>query len=370
MDKFIHIVVIAGIRSQFMKLASLQMSIDAWNKTATTYKIQATYMNSGQHYDDELSKVFINELNVQFDHDLTGSYQNLDPVDMFGHMIIKIYNLLSRIKHSIDWVIVFGDANTTLAGALASKKAGIPLVHIEAGVRIYDRASPEENNRVLTDHLADAHFVSDKTDIENLHKEGITKSVVWTGDLIGDLTKFISPTLPNSLDVYDPGSYVLSTLHRKENLQSDEITINFFQTLNKYHKRIVFIAHPSTRLRLEELKIFSELDNFDFIEGLPYTQMISAIKGCDFIVTDSGALQREAYYLGKRCLIRQDKPFWKSLVTGNVHRAIGPTRLDINEGIEWVNKALEFNYPKIAAFGEGGAGKKIMENLVRISSTK
>ncbi len=365
-DFTVNLVVIAGIRSQLMKVAALQRAIKEWNG-ALLPQVHATYIYSGQHYDDDLSGSFIRELGIHFDFDLTNVYQNLRPICILGDMMVQLYGLLDRASAPIDWVIVFGDANTTMAGAISAAKMGLAVIHVEAGVRTGNLKSPEEVNRIVTDHLSTIHFVSSKQDIANLTAEGLTRNVIWTGDLIGDLVKQLSPTLPSSLAGYAPGEYILSSLHREENLRSDRIVHNVLEILNECSKRVIFIAHPRTRLKLRQLGLNS-LDNIDFLDALSYKQMLSAIKGCAFIVTDSGAFQREAYYFGKRCLIRQDRPFWSSLVHAGVHRSVGKSKDSILAGIKWMEKVLvSERYPTVDDLGDGTAGRRIIESIVHLS---
>lgn len=365
----INLVIIAGIRAQFMKVAALQRAIQKWNDATSPY-ICATYVNSGQHYDDDLAGIFIRELDIHFDCDLSSTYQDLRPIRILGDMIVQLYDLLDDISKPIDWVIVFGDANTTMGGAIAAAKRGLPVIHVEAGLRTGNLKSPEEINRIVADHVSTIHFVSSRQDVANLKAEGLTRNVVWTGDLIGDLVKQLSPTLPPSLTGYSPDEYVLSSLHREENLRSDTIMHNVLEALNEYSKRVVFIAHPRTRIKLKELGLYG-LKNIDFLDTLPYKQMLSAIKGCAFVVTDSGAFQREAYYLGKRCLIRQDEPFWPSLVQADVHRTIGGDKCNIQLGFRWMEQVLASGeYPTVDDLGDGTAGDTMLRNIAMLTASQ
>lgn len=363
--KTINLAVIAGVRAQYIKMASFQRAIKRWNQI-NGEKIRGIYINSGQHYDDDLAGIFLKELDVQFDYDLTGEYSNLRPINIFGEMIVKLYDVLSQIPDVVHWTIVFGDANTTLAGALAATRKGIKLVHIESGQRSGYK-SPEEVNRITTDHISDICFVSSQHYQNRLEKEGITRNVYWSGDIIYDLIKELEPTILPGLNGFDNNNYVLASIHREENVLSDEIMRNVMVSLNNYKKNIAFIAHPRVRQRLRELEL-DNLDNIKIINTLSYHEMIAAIKGCYFLFTDSGAFQRESYYLGKRCLTRQNEPHWESLIRAGIHKTVGSKKEDILYGFNWVEDQIQNkNYPTIDDFGEGAAGLYILQHIVRLT---
>ncbi len=362
----VYIAVIVGIRAQYMKLAAFQRAITNWNK-AYNPKVEPIYINSGQHYDDDLAGIFIKELDIKFNIDFTGTYQEKSPINILGAMIVNLYNALPH--RNIDWVIVFGDANTTVAGAIASTKRGLPLVHVEAGVRTGDLNSPEEINRIITDSIANVHFLSSKKDADNLQSEGKKIKAIWTGDLIGDLVAYLSPELTSDVLGFRNEEYILASLHREENVMSDNILTNILTGLNEYSKKVLFIAHPRTRARCKELGFYNNLENVFFVDTLSYKQTLSAIKNSAFLVTDSGAFQREAYYLQKRCLVRQEIPFWKSLIDAGIHRAVGVTKDELSLGFKWIEQALEFKpYPRIDDLGDGNAGIRIIENLVKLTN--
>lgn len=362
----INIAVIGGIRAQFMKIAAFQHAVRRWNAQSEV-KINAIYINSGQHYDDDLAGLFFRELEIQFDIDLTGAYENQRPIDILGSMIIKLHDVFDQIDSQIQWVVVFGDANTTMAGAIAATRHKLPVVHVEAGLRSGNINSAEEQNRIVADHLAAVHFLSSKQDFQNLMREGLTHHVFWSGDLIYDLVNDLVPTLPLGYGHYASGGYVLATIHREENVQSDKIMCSIMSVLSNYSMKILFIAHPRTRRRLKELNL-DNLNNIDYVDSLSYKDMLSAIKGCSFIVTDSGALQRESYYLSKRCLILQDHPFWPSLTRAGVHRLIEPEENSIRVGFDWMETILvSGEYPLVDDFGSGSAGATILHRLVELT---
>lgn len=364
--ELINLAIIAGVRAQYVKMASIQRTINRWNENQRKYKYQCYFINSGQHYDDDLAGIFIKELDIQFNYDFTGTYDNLRPINIFSDMIIKIYDALSQIPERIHWVIVFGDANTTLAGALAASRKGIKLIHIEAGQRSGFK-SPEEINRITTDHISDVRFVSSKHYLDKLGKEGITENVFWSGDIIYDLIKELESSIAPGIKELGNSKYVLASIHREENVVSDEIMKNVMGALNEYSKPVAFIAHPRVRRRLKELGLDS-LKNVKVFNTLSYHEMIGAIKGCEFLFTDSGAFQRESYYLHKRCLTRQNEPHWESLIKAEIHKTVGTQKKEISEGIHWMESKIRTGeYPLIDDFGSGTAGASILNCIVSLT---
>jgi len=365
----ITIAVIAGARPQFMKVAALQRAVLKWNtqNTQPMRQVKAIYINSGQHYDSQLSTTFFEELEIHFDIDLTNTYESRRPIDMLGNMIINLYDAFDQINSPVHWVIVVGDTNTTMAGAIAAAKRKLPLAHIEAGVRLGTLDNTEEQNRVVTERLSTVLFLTSKQDGQNLLREGISRHTVWSGDLIYDLVKDVMPDLPAGYGPDTPDKYVLATLHREETVQSDETMFNIMTALNSYQERVVFVCHPRTCQRLSELQL-DNLDNFIYINGLSYKEMLSAIKGSSFVVTDSGGVQRESYYLGKRCLIQQEQAFWPSLVQAGINRTIGSSEDSIRAGFAWMKTALTTDeLPSCTDLGDGNAGLTILRTLVDLT---
>jgi len=293
-----NLFVIGGVRPQFIKIAAFQREIKKYNSTFPQ-KINAYYLNSGQHYDFNLSDVLIKDLGIQFDYTLV--HQDRRPIYVLGNMITGIYDILSTIDNRPDWVIVFGDTNSTLAGAYASARLGLPIVHVEAGVRSGDITSPEEIHRRIVSHISSAHFCTLRSCVTNLSNEGIVDKVYWTGDLCYDFFVDYANSLRNNIDPFINGEYVLVTLHKSVNLESDKLLINLVNVLEEYQRPSIFVMHPKCQERLKQLALLKSNKKINYVPSLSYKDMISAMKGCAFIITDSGGIQREAYYLKKRC---------------------------------------------------------------------
>jgi len=355
----LRIVFIVGIRSQFIKLASIQRALKKFNNQSEI-KIEPIYINTGQHYSDELIQ-FIDELNVHFD--FTFNYNNKDPLYILSHMQIKLGDCLKNLAKSkkIDWITVFGDANTTLAGSVVASRLNIPLIHVEAGVRTGDKSSPEEINRIIADNIAELHFTSSIVDSENIKKENLGKSVYYSGDIVYDLVKELDSTISKGFEEYENG-FILCTIHRQENLVSIECVKMILEVLYNYSRQTIFITHPRTENLIKDIKS-NYADKIHFKKGLPYLSLIKAIKSSAFVVTDSGALQREAFYLKKRCLIRQDVPFWKNLVLNGIHSSFENSQSDFISKLKWIERELLLLYPKCSDFGNGNASLKLLKYI-------
>ena len=360
----LKIAFIAGIRAQFVKLASLQATIQDWNLTAED-TISPIYINAGQHYSESLSTSFVRELGIHFDIDLTPFHVDRRPITILSSMIVELYRTLREVDQ-LRWAVVFGDANTTLAGAIAAAKAGVPLIHVEAGVRVGNIFRQEEQNRVIADHLASLRFATSHVDMQNLSYEGLGQNSFWIGDLVYDLVLRLIPQLPDTFENYVTGNYVVATLHREENLASDNILYSFVTALNNHQRPVIFFLHPRTSQRLEDLGLMG-IPNFDYRSGGSYLEMLSAVKNCAYLVTDSGALQRESFYLKKRCLVRQNEPFWHSLVKHGAHLQVGSNLDELMTGFDWMEQLILKPYPVIDDLGNGTAGLQFIQQVTHLN---
>ena len=370
-DARMRVVAVVGIRSQYIKLCALQRMLKK-NKQLDG-NLEMIYVNAGQHYDFELSDGFIDELDIKFDETL--KYDDTDPIHIFSDMIYKlcaVYRKYDNIK-PIDYVMVFGDANTTMAATIAASKVGIKVTHVEAGLRLGNLNSPEEGNRIVADHLSTRLYVSNKADWVNIEKEGLTNKSFFAGDIIQDLVldlKFGGALnrpvryLSDSFHLYKEENYVLASMHRKENIKSCCIE-PLFRVLGEIEQNVIFLAHPTVLDTLR--KIEYDTNKITVVKYIPYYDMLACINKCCYLITDSGAFQREAYYLGKRCLIRQDVAFWQHLVDIGAHFNIGSTYEEMSLGIKKMNTALAEEYPNTDFFGNGTAVEQIIRNLMESS---
>jgi UDP-GlcNAc3NAcA epimerase len=353
------IIPIVGIRSQFIKLAGLQLAVERWNSDPQNEQIDVFAINTGQHYDVALSEQYTSEYNLAFRADLTGKHADQSPDFMLGSMISLLCRELRRHSDA-DCVIVFGDANSTLAGAIAAKQTGHRLTHVESGLRSGDLSQPEERNRIVADHIADLCLSSSRIDDDNLKKEGISNSI-FTGDIIRDLV--VSVVADHPQIVSRTG---LVTLHREENTVNSELILMTLRTMAEAMDSVVFIAHPRVNSLLEKFRADGNKlpANVTLTSSLPHEQLLRLVARSEVIVTDSGALQREAFYIGRQILVRQDVPFWPSITRAGFHRRIGEHIEDLRSGIAWAKEAIVVNSPPaVDDFGNGDAGSLILDAI-------
>ena len=362
-----HIVVIAGIRSQFMKVAAMQRALPLLS--AYIRREDVTFVDAGQHYDRELAGSFHDELQIDFN--VSFKHKDHRPTFVFTSMIEQLSEFLSELKQRqrVDFVVVFGDANATLAGTLAAVRNDLQLVHVEAGLRTGNRHSPEELNRIIADHSAVVRFISSKWDWRNIEREGLSESSYFAGDLIYDLVLSLKPEVSQLAPTLDGSPFVLMTIHRAEHLGDATTMKSILDAIGAIDRKVLFITHPRTRATIGSLQ-YELPPNVEISHSYPYKSLLKAIMDCEFVVTDSGALQREAFYLRKRCVICQALPFWQGLVAAGIHRAAPPASRELHEAIEWVDLAARtLEYPECSDLGNGTAGRTILEKLVALSQT-
>lgn len=313
------LVSVIGARPQFIKCAPVSHELRRLAREVVVH--------TGQHYDDSMSGVFFRELGLpEPDYDLgVGSASHGAQT---GEMLKKIEEVL--VKEAPDMVLVYGDTNSTLAGALSAAKLHVPIAHVEAGLRSFNRRMPEEINRVLTDHLSDWLFCPTETAVENLSREGITKGVHLVGDVMYDALHDsvekakASSTVLDRLGV-ESGRYVLVTVHRAENTDHPvrlKGIMTAFASLADSGRTIVFPVHPRTRKQLSHLSI-NYPERFCLTEPLPYLDMVLLEANAQLIATDSGGIQKEAYWLGVPCITLREETEWVETVESGWNRLVG-----------------------------------------------
>jgi UDP-N-acetylglucosamine 2-epimerase len=346
------IISIVGARPQFIKYAPLSKEIRKAH--------QSLLIHTGQHYDYSMDKVFFNELNIpEPDYNLgvgSGSH-----AFQTGEMMEGIENIL--LKESPELVIVYGDTNSTLAGALAAVKLHIKTAHVEAGLRMFDKTIPEEINRVLADYCSDYLFCPTKTAVDNLKREGVTSGVYLTGDVMVDALNLNlkiaeRSSILDKLNLTDK-SYILVTLHRAANTDIRQNLVNIvnaFIKLGELGENIVFPVHPRTEKMLQTYNLFDALkEKVTLIEPLGYLEFLKLMRHSKKILTDSGGIQKEAYILRVPCITLMDDTCWPETVNEGWNMLVAA---DVNK---IANSAQEFKpgdrYSNV--FGEG-ACKKIV----------
>ena len=344
--KILHIV---GARPQFMKLAPLFQEIK-------NRRIDQSILHTGQHFDHQMSSVFFNELNIP-EPDYNLNINSLSHGSMTGRMIEQIENIL--LKTDFDYIIVYGDTNSTVAGAIAAKKLGIKVVHIEAGVRNNDDFMPEEINRVLTDRIADILLCATEKSYNNLIKEGYLNfncKIQNVGDLMLDCVEVFKDNIkepPNS-------DYVLVTCHRASNTTVNKIS-NIISALNKINTnhKVIFSVHPRTRKIIDECKIKPE---FECINPVGYFEFLGLLKKCKYLITDSGGAVREAYFFKKPSLLILEDPLWPELVEAKVCLNCGPDKNKILESFSLLKK-INCDF-KSGIFGDGNSRSLIVNSIL------
>jgi len=323
------IVSILGARPQFVKAAVLSRIIRDKNE------IDEVIVHTGQHFDKNMSKVFFTEM------DIPKPKYNLD-INSVGHgamtgrMLEQIEEVLLKEKPSL--VVVYGDTNSTLAGALAAKKLGIRVAHVEAGLRSFNMAMPEEVNRILTDRISDILFCPTATAVSNLKAEGFDafdSNVILCGDIMKDSVEYygklssLKSVLMDQLSLKDD-EFVLATIHRQENTDDINNLESIVKGLNDISKSttVVLPMHPRTKAAMEEIGI-----NFEGLitDPLGYFDMLELLKHCKMVITDSGGLQKEAYFNAKPCIVIREETEWVELIIHHYAVLVGANAQRIKE---------------------------------------
>ncbi|HET8912851.1 MAG TPA: UDP-N-acetylglucosamine 2-epimerase (non-hydrolyzing) [Ktedonobacteraceae bacterium] len=342
---------IVGARPQFVKVAPVSHALRRQH--------EEFIIHTGQHYDYALSAQFFEELAIPAPAFYLGCGSGSQ-----GAQTAMMLNAIEQVllKKSVDWVIVFGDTNSTLAGALAAAKLHIPIAHVEAGLRSFNRVMPEEINRVVTDHLSDRFFCPTETGQKHLKHEGILNEVHVVGDVMYDTLLQVQPQLDEHLDDLmptlgvSPRSYVLATVHRASNTDDPETMRSIAQTLNKIELPVIFPMHPRTRACLPNYDI-AWGKHVQIIEPLGYLDMLALQRSAFRILTDSGGVQKEAFLLGTPCITLREETEWVETVDLGWNVLTGANYERILEAM-----ALpEPQAPKRNPFGQGDAALRIAQ---------
>ncbi|HHW36200.1 MAG TPA: UDP-N-acetylglucosamine 2-epimerase (non-hydrolyzing) [Bacillales bacterium] len=359
------IITIIGARPQFIKAAPFSEVFRKEN--------EEILVHTGQHYDANMSDIFFEELGIPKPDYHLGVGSGGHGMQT-GRMLEKIEEII--VKENPDGLLVYGDTNSTLAGALAASKLHIPVFHVEAGLRSYNKRMPEEQNRVLTDHLSDLLLCPTDTAIHNLKKEGITGGVFQTGDIMYDVVlrnvEITKSRYANGawLDELREGNsnfptlkekeYYLATIHRAENTDDPNKLRSIFAAFEKMDKPVLLPLHPRTRRLIEDYNI--EINNTIIINPVGYLLMLYLTAHAYMVVTDSGGLQKEAYFLKTPCTTLRDQTEWvETLENGwNVLSSI-----EVDTILKLVTRELTcLSHPQPLLFGDGHAAEKINQAIL------
>jgi UDP-N-acetylglucosamine 2-epimerase (non-hydrolysing) len=345
---------IVGARPQFVKLAPVA---DAFAPTHHKHVI----VHTGQHYDAGMSSVFFADLKIP-DPDVHLGVGSGGHGTQTGAMLSALDSVLD--EHRPDWVLVFGDTNSTIAGALAAVKMHLPLAHVEAGLRSFNRRMPEEHNRVLTDHAADLLLAPTEIAMGHLAREGLAGRAVLVGDVMTDVCFRVRDAvagqparLPGPLRADD--GYLVSTIHRAENTDDPERLRDIVSALAGLPLPILLLAHPRLVARCREHNIDLDAGSIHSTNPLPYPEMVSAIVHSAGVVTDSGGLQKEAFLLGRPCTTLRTETEWTETLDSGWNVLVSD--LSALSGLV-TRRAPET--PRGAPFGDGKAAERVLDTLV------
>ena len=346
------IVSVIGARPQFIKAGAIS------RKILENTEIEEVLIHTGQHYDSRMSEIFFKELEIpspKYNLGIGGFSHGA----MTGRMIEGIEKIL--LEEKPNFTLVYGDTDSTLAGALASVKLQIPVIHIEAGLRSFNMQMPEEINRILTDRISSLLFAPTKRAVENLQREGFENfdcEIVCSGDVMYDVALYYKDRAKKPNIVF-PKEFILCTLHRAENTENLQKMKNIFEALNKISSQIPVIMplHPRTQNKILVNNIQAE--NIYFIEPLGYLEMVWALQNCVMVATDSGGLQKEAYYFKKPCITLREETEWVELLEVGCNCLVGADAEKIYQAFKKMSD-INLNFDALL-YGNGNASQKILE---------
>ena len=364
-----RITTIVGARPQFIKAATVSRAIQEHNqKGGVTNFIEEKIIHTGQHFDSNMSEIFFKELHIP-PPDLFLGINSMSHGAMTGRMLEKIEKIL--LDDRPDWVLVYGDTNSTLAGALAAVKLHIPVAHVEAGLRSFNPDMPEEINRVMTDHMSSILFCPTTVAVDNLETEGIKKGVKRVGDVMFDAFLYyqtVNNDRESCLQKFGlrPGNYCLATVHREENTDNSDRLMAILAALDGIgleDKPVILPIHPRTRKAVDNLNIkLSEFENIRAIEPVGYLDMIALESQSFAVLTDSGGVQKEAFFSQVPCITLRDETEWVETVESGWNILAGADKENIIKSFGSVKMFADRQAPPL--YGDGRAAQKIIKSII------
>ncbi len=356
------LITVIGARPQFVKAAAVSRAFREFSG------IEEKIIHTGQHFDANMSDIFFEEMDIPRPHFNLG-INSLSHGAMTGRMLELIEGVLLAEKP--DALLVYGDTNSTLAGALAARKLHIPVMHVEAGLRSHNNAMPEETNRILTDRISDVLFCPTATAVENLRLEGFEHfgcSILQVGDVMEDAARYYAPKAATHSNIVktiglEGRDYVLCTLHRAENTDDPARFSAIVEALNETARKtpVVLPLHPRTQKLLEKNGL--RLDALT-VPPVGYFDMLQLLQHARLVMTDSGGLQKEAYFFGKFCLTLRDDTEWMELVDGGFNFLVGADKPLI---LNTLNEVLSQTFPDKKDFYGGGKAAVRIAEVVSVS---
>lgn len=361
----LKVVTIVGARPQFIKAAAVSRVI----REQFSSEITEILVHTGQHFDENMSKIFFEELDIphpKYNLEISGGQHGV----MTGRMLEAIEKVL--LEERPDWVLIYGDTNSTLAGALAAAKLHIPVAHVEAGLRSFNMRMPEEVNRIVADRLSTLLFCPTVIAVENLAKEGIAVGVKNVGDVMFDVALFYrdqarkQSTILASLGVAE-GAFVLATCHRAENTDDLNRLRQIVAALAEISVRlpVVLPVHPRTRKLLLDTGLNAQLGNVIVINPVSFLDMVVLEQAAKVILTDSGGVQKEAFFYGVPCITMRDETEWVETVEAGANFLVGADRAKIFDVFSALERGeCEFPYYRTNMYGDGDAAKMIVTHIL------
>ncbi|MBU2948268.1 non-hydrolyzing UDP-N-acetylglucosamine 2-epimerase [Zobellia uliginosa] len=344
------IVAIIGARPQFIKHFPFEL--------ACKDKVELITIHTGQHYDDNMSEVFFTQLKMSTPnytlHVGSGAHG-----EQTGKMMIEIEKIINRATP--DGVVIYGDTNSTLAGALVASKLHIPIFHIEAGLRSFNKKMPEEVNRVLTDHISDLLFVPSAIAVQNLKSEGIEQGVFEVGDIMKDLVQYV--TKNNLLSNHTPKekNYYYTTIHRPYNTDNKDRLGYILDVLNHLDKKVIFSLHPRTKNLAASYRLnLDDYSNINFIEPQSYFSNLGYLQGSEGLITDSGGMQKEAFWLKKKCVTIRKETEWKETLIDDANILLFDNLSTLQDEIKKTPKSWNDTL-----YGDGNSASKMVGGILQ-----
>jgi len=357
----IKVFTVIGARPQFIKAAALSRVL----RNEYNGQIEEILVHTGQHYDENMSNVFFEELDIphpNYNLEISGGNHG----EMTGRMLAAIERVL--LKERPGWVLVYGDTNSTLAGALAAVKLHIPVAHVEAGLRSFNMRMPEEVNRILADRISTFLFCPTDTAVKNLKAEGISNGVHNVGDVMYDASLFYRDRAKEKSDILDrlglePGKFVLATCHRAENTDDPnrlrEICLGLSDIASTL--TVVFPMHPRTRKRIDENGLRRILTQTKIIDPVSFLDMVALEQAAKVILTDSGGVQKEAFFYGVPCVTMRDETEWVETTKLGWNKLAGAVRKKIQSSVS--SGSITKTGKRATPYGDGHAAKRIASIL-------